>query len=75
MTDLRQEAMNLIETLPEENLLIIVGMLRGVQEISAELPKPKKEIDFSKYRGRGKKMFKNTEEIDNYIKELRDDRF
>lgn len=75
MENLRQQAINLIEAMPEENLLLIVGMLRGVQEVSEEFPKVRKEIDFSKYRGRGKKMFKNTEEIDNYIKELRDDRF
>lgn len=75
MTDLRQQAIDLIETMPEENLLLIVGMLRGAQKISEEFPPIKKEIDFSKYRGRGKKMFKSTEEIDNYVKELRDDRF
>ena len=90
MENLRQQIINSIEAMPEENLLIIASMLRvfkGNSDMSGA-----KEIDFSKYRGRGKKanlskevldkymgsagnIFGSTEEIDQYVRDLRSDRF
>lgn len=77
MTDLRQQAIDLIESMPEENLLLIVGMLQGISEKTK--PAPKKLIftkEFlDKYMGSAGKIFGSKEEIDKYVEDLRSDRF
>lgn len=73
----RQQAYNIIEMMPEEKLPLIVDILLAFQrsetlqrEVKASAP-----VDFSKYMGRGRKMFADTAAINNYIKESRDERF
>ena len=77
MTDLRQEAMNLIEAMPEENLLIIVGMLQGITEKTKPAPKKlvftKEFLD--KYMGSAGKIFGSDEDVDRYLEDMRSDRF
>ena len=63
----------------------VVAILDGVkplrsndESVDAYLAKLRKEraLNLNDYMGVGEKMFASTEEIDNYIKELRnDDRF
>ena len=76
---------------PDENLNLaegqkaVVAILDGVkplrsndESVDAYLAKLRKEraLNLNDYMGVGEKMFASTEEIDNYIKELRnDDRF
>ena len=76
---------------PDENLNLsegqkaVVTILDGVkplrsndESVDAYLAKLRKEraLNLNDYMGVGEKMFASTEEIDNYIKELRnDDRF
>ena len=76
MTDLRQEAMNLIEAMPEENLLLIGGMLQGITEKTKPAPK---KVNFSKeildkYMGSAGKIFGSDKEIDKYVEDSRSGR-
>lgn len=77
MTALRQQAYDLLDAMPEGKLCLIVDILEAFKrndimpDNTATSVKP---IDFSKYMGRGKKMFSSTEEIDNYMRESRDER-
>lgn len=77
MTALRQQAYDLLDAMPEGKLCLIVDILEAFKrndimpDNTATSVKP---IDFSKYMGRGKKMFASTEEIDNYMRESRDER-
>ena len=77
MTALRRQAYDLLDTMPEGQMVLIVDILKAFQRnevMPRNLEPAPKSIDFSKYIGRGKKMFASTEEIDNYIKESRNDR-
>ena len=75
MQALRQEAHNLLEMIPEEHLMSVINILRGVQEITTLKNKMKKNIDLNNYMNHGERMFSNTEEIDEYIRGSRNDRF
>ena len=75
MENLRNEAIELAATIPEKYLPSIIGLMKSFGEISDEPPKSKGKIDFSKYMNKGERMFKSTEEIDEYIKESRRERF
>lgn len=69
MSPLRQEAFKLIESVPEEKLYSIIQLILSGKNSST----PKKEIDLSKYSGRGGDMFGSVEAVENYIKDLRSD--
>ena len=69
MTDLRQQALKLVEEMPEKNLL---ALLRLIQE--QNLNPPKRKIDIGKFAGSAGDLFGSAENVENYIKELRDDR-
>ncbi len=69
MTDLRQQALKLVEEMPEKNLL---ALLKLIQE--QNLNPPKRKIDIEKYAGSAGDLFGSVEKVENYIKELRDDR-
>ena len=74
----RQQAYNIIEMMPEEKLPLIVDILLAFQRSEMNVKREKKAsspVDFSKYMGRGRKMFADTAAINNYIKESRDERF
>lgn len=74
MENLRNEAIELVTTIPEKYLPSVIGLMKSFENISEEQPKPKKRIDFSKYMNKGERIFKSTEEIDEYIKESRRER-
>ena len=74
----RQQAYNIIEMMPEEKLPLIVDILLAFQRSEMNVKREEKAsspVDFSKYMGRGRKMFADTAAINNYIKESRDERF
>lgn len=74
----RQQAYSIIEVLPDEKLPLIVDILLAFQRSEMVVQKNAKAaypVDFSKYMGRGGKMFADTAAADNYIKESRDERF
>lgn len=74
----RQQAYNIIDVMPDEKLPLIVDILLAFQrseKIVQRETKATSPTDFSKYMGRGRKMFADTAAINNYIKESRDERF
>lgn len=76
METLREEAIELVSTLPEKYLPSVIGLMEGLKYLPEdESPAPKKKIDFSKYMNQGERMFKSTEEIDEFMKEARRERF
>lgn len=76
MGTLREEAIELVSTLPEKYLPSVIGLMESLKYLPEdESPAPKKKIDFSKYMNQGERMFKSTEEIDEFMKEARRERF
>lgn len=75
MENLRNEAIELAANLPEKYLPSIIGLMKSFEKISEEKPLPNKKIDFRKYMNQGERLFQSTEEIDNYIRESRRERF
>ena len=78
MIAIRQQAYQLIDAMPDEKLYLIVDILQAFkrnEDLQRKEESVNRDIDFSKYMGRGKKMFADTEAIENYLKESRDDRF
>ena len=78
MIAIRQQAYQLIDAMPDEKLYLIVDILQAFkrnENLQRKEESVNRNIDFSKYMGRGKKMFADTEAIENYLKESRDDRF
>ena len=78
MIGTRQQAYNIIDVMPDEKIPIIVDILLAFQRSEMIVKREEKAsspVDFSKYMGRGKKMFADTAAINNYIKESRDERF
>ena len=78
MIAIRQQAYQLIDAMPDEKLYLIVDILQAFkrnENLQRKEESVNRDIDFSKYMGRGKKMFADTEAIENYLKESRDDRF
>ena len=77
MTALRQQAYDLLDSMPEGKLCLIIDILQAFKrndimpDNNATNVNP---IDFSKYMGRGKKIFASTEEIDDYLRASRDER-
>ena len=74
----RQQAYNIIDVMPDEKIPLIVDILLAFQRsemIVQREAKVSSPVDFSKYMGRGRKMFADTAAINNYIKESRDERF
>ena len=78
MIAIRQQAYQLIDAISDEKLSLIVDILQAFkrnENIQRKEESINRNIDFSKYMGRGRKMFADTEAIENYIRESRDDRF
>lgn len=75
MEDLRNEAIELAANLPEKYLPSVIGLMKSFEKISDEKPEPKKKLDFRKYMNQGERLFKSTEEIDEYMRESRRERF
>ncbi len=78
MIAIRQQAYQLIDAMPDEKLSLIVDILQAFkrnENVHSKEKSVNRTIDFSKYMGRGDKMFADTESIENYLKESRDDRF
>lgn len=76
METLREEAIELISGLPEKYLPSIISLMESFKDIPEENPpKQREKIDFSKYMNHGKRMFNSTEEIDEFIREGRRERF
>lgn len=69
MTDLRQQALKLVEEMPEKNLLALLSLI-----YEQNLNPPKRKIDVGKFAGSAGDLFGSAENVENYIKELRDDR-
>ncbi|MBR3722938.1 MAG: hypothetical protein IKN12_09260 [Selenomonadaceae bacterium] len=75
MSLLRQEASQLLETMPDKYLLSLIGYMRNIHDESIEKNK-KRGLDITKYSGSAGYWFGSNEEIEEYIKDLRDaDRF
>ncbi|MBR3623650.1 MAG: hypothetical protein IKN43_09930 [Selenomonadaceae bacterium] len=72
MSILRQEASQLLESMPEKYLLSIVGYMRNFHDESP-IKKKKRSIDIMKYSGSAGYWFGSNEEMEQYIKDLRDD--
>ena len=69
MSPLRQEAFKLVESVPDEKLYAIIRFLMSEKSLSTSA----KDVDLSKYSGRGGDMFGSVEAVENYIKDLRSD--
>ena len=69
MTDLRQKALKLVEEMPEKNLLELLNLIQ-----EQNLNPPKRKIDIGKFAGSAGDLFGSAENVENYIKELRNDR-
>ena len=72
MDALRNEALELAATLPEKYLPSVIGLMRSLKNISEENPPAR--VDFRKYMNRGEKIFSSTAEIDEYVRNLRNER-
>lgn len=73
----REKAYNLIDSISDDKMLLIIDILEAFkksEEFSRSQIKRKTPFDFTQYIGRGKKMFKDTKAIEEYIKESRNDR-
>ena len=58
----------------DENVNLTTGQKAIVTILNEEMvDNLKKKIEFAKYAGSAGKLFKSTEEIDNYVRSLRDD--
>ena len=75
MLDLRNEAIELAATIPEKYLPSVIVLMKSFENITDEQPKPKKKLDLTQYMNHGKRMFKDANEVDEYIKESRRERF
>lgn len=78
MMALRQQAYDLLNTMPDGDLYLVIDILEALKRNGRNPRRTgnrKAPFDFSKYMGRGEKMFESTEAIDDYIKESRSDRF
>lgn len=75
MEILREEAIDLVKNLPEKYLPSVIGLMESLKYVPDESPAPREKIDFSKYMNHGKRMFNSTEEIDEFIREGRRERF
>ena len=73
----REKAYNLIDSISDDKMLLIIDILEAFkksEEFSRSQIKRKTPFDFTQYIGHGKKLFKDTKAIDEYIKESRNDR-
>lgn len=73
----REQAYGLIDPISDDKMRIIIDILQAFkksEEFSREKAIRKIPFDFAKYIGRGKKMFKDTNAIEEYIRESRNDR-
>ncbi len=76
METLREEAIELVSTLPEKYLPSVIGLMEGLKYLPEdESPAPKKKLDLTQYMNQGKRMFKDANEVDEFIKEARRERF
>lgn len=70
MTTIRQEAIQMLEKVPEDKLGFVIQIMQGVNGLLGMTEtKPKKEIDLDQF------VMTATErgqDADNYIRELRD---
>ena len=72
MTEIRQEAMELLERIPEEKLGFVVQIMRGISGLLNETAEKKKTWDFDQYVTQTER----GQYADEYVRGLRDnDRF
>ncbi|MBO6303668.1 MAG: hypothetical protein J6M62_01130 [Selenomonadaceae bacterium] len=73
----REKAYSLIDSMSDDKILLVIDILEALkknEEFSSTKVKRTTSFDFTQYIGHGKKLFKNTKAIDEYIKESRNDR-
>ena len=73
----REKAYSLIDSMSGDKILLVIDILEALkknEEFSNRKVKRTTPFDFTQYIGRGKKLFKDTKAIDEYIKESRNDR-
>ena len=75
MENLRNEAIELAATIPEKYWPSVIVLMKSFEEIPDEPPKPKKKLDLTQYMNHGKRMFKDANEVDEFMKESRRERF
>ncbi|MCX4366353.1 MAG: hypothetical protein OSJ70_11385 [Bacilli bacterium] len=70
MTTIRQEAIQMLEKVPEDKLGFVIQIMQGVNGLLGMTEtKPKKEIDLDQFI---MMATERGEDADNYIRELRD---
>ena len=77
MTALRQQTHDLLESMPESDLCRVVDILEAFKRNENHLRSmehTKNPFDFSKYMGRGEKMFDPADGVESYIGDSRADR-
>lgn len=76
METLRDEARELVENLPEKYLPSVIGLMESLNYLHKdESPAPRKKLDLTQYMNKGERMFKDADEVDEFIKEARRERF
>lgn len=75
MENLRNEAIELAAKIPEKYLPSVIVLMKSFENIPEEPLKSKKKLDLTQYMNQGERMFKSDEEIDEFIRESRSDRF
>ena len=76
METLREEAIELVKNLPEKYLPSVIGLMESLNYLPEDdPPAPKKKLDLTQYMNHGKRMFKDANEVDEFIKETRRERF
>lgn len=71
MNALRQEATELLATMPEQKLLALIDYMKYLQQESQK--NVQSNFDITRYSGSAGNLFGNDKEVDEYIKEMRND--
>ena len=71
MSALQQEASQLLATMSEQKLLALIPYMKFLQ---MESPKAaRQDFDITRYAGSAGNLFGSDKEVDEYIKEMRND--
>lgn len=71
MNALRQEATELLATMPEQKLLALIPYMKYLQQESQK--NVRSDFDITLYAGSAGNLFGSDKEVDEYLKEMRND--
>ncbi|MBO6178851.1 MAG: hypothetical protein J6M62_02810 [Selenomonadaceae bacterium] len=71
MNAMRREASELLEAIPEQNLSALIPYMKFLRIESKKIIR--QDFDISKYAGSAGNLFDSDKEVDEYIKEMRND--